>query len=133
MKIFIADSNNEAMEGMVSILNRRQPDWTVVIMNSGKQCLDTLRNGSCPDAFILGIQLTDMSGLELVIKIRDDSDMPIIVLSSDEDIHTLVETFDAGANDYIVKPFNEVIFVARLKALVRRRIWNSQAIYNQLK
>jgi two-component system response regulator MtrA len=67
-----------------------------------------------------------MSGLDLVKQIRDDSDVPVIVLSRNKDIHTLVKAFDLGANDYIVKPLNKQIFIARLKAIIRRSLWNIQ-------
>jgi DNA-binding response OmpR family regulator len=42
-------------------------------------------------------------------------------------MQTLVKAFDAGTNEYIVKPFNKAIFMARLKALLRRRAWDIQA------
>jgi DNA-binding response OmpR family regulator len=74
-----------------------------------------------------------MSGLDLVEKIRDDSGVPIVILSHDKEIATLVKAFEAGANDYVLKPFNKQIFIARLKALVRRRMWNTQEKENRVK
>jgi DNA-binding response OmpR family regulator len=73
-----------------------------------------------------------MSGFELIENIRDYSDVPIIFLSDDNDIQTLVRAFDAGANDYIVVPFNKVIFIARIKARIRRRDWDIQVIERKL-
>lgn len=63
-----------------------------------------------------------MLGLDLIKQIRDDSDVPVIVLSDTNNIHTLVKAFDLGANDYIVKPLNKKIFIARLKSITRRSI-----------
>jgi DNA-binding response OmpR family regulator len=85
-----------------------------------------VKNGSCPDVVILGMHLYDISSLDLLKKIRDDSDVPVIVLSDDKNMDTLVKAFNAGANDYIMKPFNKAIFIARLKALIRRRTWDIQ-------
>jgi two-component system response regulator MtrA len=126
MKIVIADIENETIEYITSLLSSNKLSWQVSIINSGKQCLEILKKSS-PDVILLGMQLCDMSGLELVKQIRDDSDVPIIVLSNDRDINTLVSAFDAGANDYVIKPFNSQIFIARLKALIRRKTWDTQA------
>jgi len=79
------------------------------------------------DIVILGMQLSDTPGLQLIENIRDDSDVPVIFLSSDKNMETLVKAFDKGANDYIVKPFNNAILIARLKALVRRSNWDMQS------
>jgi len=91
---------------------------------SGKQCLDIVNNGNCPDVIILGMKLRDTTGLELTERIRDYSDVPIILLANDREIYTLVKAFDSGVNDYITLPFNEKIFIARLKALIRRSSWD---------
>jgi DNA-binding response OmpR family regulator len=69
-----------------------------------------------------------MSGLDLIKMIRDNSEIPVIFLSDDKDINTLVNAFDAGANDFVVIPFNKAIFIARIKACVRRRCWDIQVI-----
>ncbi len=73
---------------------------------------------------ILGKDLYDVSGLELIELIRDDSDVPVIFLSDDKEIQTLLIAFYRGATDYIVKPFNENVFLARLKAVIRRKLWD---------
>jgi PleD family two-component response regulator len=127
MKMLIANSNSETIKNISLILNSYQPDWQVLVVDSGKECLDTIKNGNCPDAIILGMQLSDMSGLELTGRIRDDSDVPVIFLSDNNDIAILVKAFDAGANDYIVKPLKERIFIAKLEALLRRKMWDIQA------
>jgi DNA-binding response OmpR family regulator len=124
--ILIADTDSETIEIISRILGVEQPDWNISLISSGKQCLDIVKNGSCPDVVILGMQLTDMSGLDLIERIRDYSDIPVIVLSCYKDIYTLVKAFDVGVNDYIVKPFSKQIFVARLEALVRRKMWDIQ-------
>lgn len=127
MKIVIADSDNDTIENIFSLLNSLELDWQVLTNNSGKQCLSLLKENTCPDAILLGIMLCDMPGLDLIKQIRDDSDVPIMVLSRERDIKTMVSAFDAGANDYVILPFNDHIFVARLKALVRRRAWDTLA------
>jgi PleD family two-component response regulator len=121
MDILIADSDIETLKDVSATLNKVQPDWRLSVLNSGKQCLDILKNGNCPDAIILGMQLSDMSSFELIGQIRDDSDVLVIVISDDKEMRILEEAFEIGANDYILKPINKNIFMARLKALIRRR------------
>jgi DNA-binding response OmpR family regulator len=127
MNILVVDTDNETIEDVNFTLNKWQPDWHVSIVDSGGKCIDRINNGNSPDVIILGMQLIDIPDFELIGRIRENSDVPVIVLSHDKDIQTLVKAFDAGVNDYIVKPFNKAIFVARLKALLRRRIWDIRA------
>ena len=133
MKIIIADTDNENINELGQTFNQYLPDWEVSIISSGKECLDIIQDNDCPNAFILGMRLSDMTGLDLVQQIRDDSDLPIIFLSNDDDIQTLVKAFDTGANDFIVVPINKAIFVARLKALIRRSIWDIPMKNSELK
>jgi DNA-binding response OmpR family regulator len=126
MKIIVADTQNETIENICSLLSSLGLDWQVSASNSGKQCLSLLKESGCPDVILLGMQLCDMPGLNLIKQIRDDSDVPIMVLSRERDIKTMVAAFDAGANDYVIQPFNNHIFIARLKALIRRRAWDAQ-------
>jgi DNA-binding response OmpR family regulator len=127
VKVLIADTNPEILDDILPILNQYQPDWQLSIINAGKKCLDVIKNGNCPDIVILGMRLSDMSGFELIRYIRDDSDVPVVFLSDNKNMEILEKAFDAGANEYMVKPFNKAIFVARLKALIRRRTWDIQS------
>ena len=122
--VLIVDTDNENIENLISILDIS--NWKLSILDSGEKCVDSIKSGNCPDAIILGMQLVDMSGLDLIEKIRDDSDVPVIIFSNDKELYTLVKAFDSGADDYMVFPVNEAIFMARLKALLRRRDWNFQ-------
>jgi DNA-binding response OmpR family regulator len=127
LNIIIVNTDSEAIENINCILTQEQLDWKLSIINSGKECLDVVKNGSCPDVVILGMQLSDMLGFDLLERVRDYSDIPIIVLSHHKDIFNLVKAFDLGANDYVEMPFNRILFLARLKALIRRVNWNIQA------
>jgi DNA-binding response OmpR family regulator len=132
MKILIAESDCRIVDILETVIKTSQPDWNLSFTTSGKECIDVVKNGSCPDMVITGMELSDMSGFELIENIRDYSDVPVVFLSCDNDIQTLVRAFDAGANDYIVVPFNKVIFIARIKARIRRRDWNIQTAGNKL-
>jgi two-component system response regulator CpxR len=127
MKIIIADEDIELIECIRQTLTRYQPDWQLLVVNSGEQCLNALKPSNYFSLIIIGMKLTDISGIELTMCIRDNSDIPIIFLSRNEDINILIKAFEAGVNDFVSLPFNKAIFIARLKAQMRRRIWDSQA------
>lgn len=74
-----------------------------------------------PDAVILDLGLPDMDGIEVIKEVRNWSTVPIIILSSRTDEYEKVRGLDAGADDYLVKPFGVPELLARLRAHLRRR------------
>jgi two-component system KDP operon response regulator KdpE len=75
---------------------------------------------SHPDIIILDLGLPDIDGIEVVREIRKRAKTPIIILSVRDDISDKVEALDAGADDYLTKPFSITELLARLKAVMRR-------------
>ena len=73
------------------------------------------------DVIILGLGLPDMDGVEIIRKIRGWSTVPIIVVSARSEDSDKVEALDAGADDYLTKPFSIDELLARLRAALRRR------------
>lgn len=76
-----------------------------------------------PDAVILDLGLPDMDGIEVIKQIRTWSTVPIIILSSRSDEHEKVKGLDAGADDYLTKPFGVPELLARIRAQLRRRFF----------
>lgn len=74
-----------------------------------------------PDLIILDLGLPDMDGQQFIVRLREWSDKPIIVLSVRSDEAEKVEALDAGANDYVTKPFGISELMARIRALLRMR------------
>ncbi|MEO8134133.1 MAG: response regulator [Betaproteobacteria bacterium] len=72
-----------------------------------------------PDVAIIDLRLPDWDGIEVIRQIRAWSSMPIIVLSARSDEHSKIEALDAGANDYVTKPFGVGELLARLRATLR--------------
>ena len=72
-----------------------------------------------PDLVILDLGLPDIDGKEVVARVREWSEVPILVLSVRQSEAEKVATLDAGANDYVVKPFGIAEFLARVRALLR--------------
>lgn len=83
---------------------------------------DALREAAAynPDVVILDLGLPDMDGVAIIQKIRSWSSMPIIVVSARAEDREKVEALDAGADDYLTKPFNIDEFLARIRAALRR-------------
>jgi len=83
-----------------------------------------------PDAIILDLGLPDMDGIEVTRKIRERVKTPIIILSVRENEADKIAALDAGADDYLTKPFNAGEMLARLRAVMRRLLpQNEQAIF----
>ena len=74
-----------------------------------------------PDVMILDLGLPDMDGVDIIKKVRGWSSLPIIVVSARTEDRDKVEALDAGADDYLTKPFSIEEFLARLRASLRRR------------
>lgn len=77
-----------------------------------------LREG--PQAVLLDLGLPDVDGLTLISMIRAASDVPIIVITAQDDDPTMVRALDSGADDYVVKPFGTEQVAARIRAVLRR-------------
>jgi len=74
-----------------------------------------------PSLIVLDLNLPDMDGIEICRRIRKSSDVPILMLTARDALEARVEGLDAGADDYLVKPFERQELLARLRALLRRR------------
>jgi len=74
-----------------------------------------------PDLVVLDLMLPGMDGLEICKRLRAGSDVGIIILTAREDSETTIKGLELGADDYVVKPFEFSILVARLRSVLRRR------------
>ena len=79
-----------------------------------------------PDVMLLDLGLPDMDGIEIIKKIRSWSNMPIIVVSARSDDRDKVAALDAGADDYLTKPFSVEELLARLRVALRRVRYDGQ-------
>jgi two-component system, OmpR family, KDP operon response regulator KdpE len=93
--------------------------YTVTEARSGEEALEMLR-GEQPDLILLDVNLPGMGGLEVCREIRDRSDVPIVMLTVRNTEKDKVQALDAGADDYVVKPFGMEELRARIRAALRR-------------
>jgi two-component system KDP operon response regulator KdpE len=100
-------------------INLRAHGWEVTTALDGASALD-LAASSHPDVVLLDLGLPDITGLDVIAGIRGWSRVPIVVLSARQQGEDKVEALDAGADDYVTKPFGMNELLARLRAAVRR-------------
>ena len=96
----------------------RQRGFTVVTATSGEEALEKYTKA---DVIILDIMLPKMSGIEVLRRIRQTSDVPVLMLTALHDEPTQVASFDELADEYMSKPFSLVILEKRIRALLRRQ------------
>src|ERR687895_2420109 len=74
-----------------------------------------------PDAVVLDLGLPKLDGVEVCRRLREEGDVPILMLTARDAVDARVEGLDSGADDYLVKPFERDELLARIRALLRRR------------
>ncbi|OCI31877.1 response regulator [Oerskovia enterophila] len=100
-------------------INLRAHGWDVTVAMTGTEALDAAASAR-PDVILLDLGLPDLSGFEVIEGIRGWSAVPIVVLSARQLGDDKVDALDAGADDYVTKPFAMNELLARLRAAVRR-------------
>jgi DNA-binding response OmpR family regulator len=93
--------------------------WTVDEAGSGEDAID-LFHRSVPDVVLIDIMLPGIDGFELCRTLRKSSDVPIVMVTARNDTHDVVAGLEAGADDYLTKPFAPKELSARIRALLRR-------------
>jgi two-component system response regulator MprA len=101
--------------------------YTVTAVNDAREALDRAEQ-AMPDVVILDIMMPGLDGLEICRRLRATSDVPILLLTARDEVADRVRGLDAGADDYLVKPFALEELLARTRALLRRRGADSHAV-----
>lgn len=114
--ILVVD-DDEALAEMVGIV-LAQEGFETAICETGDQAADAFRTHQ-PDLILLDFMLPGMNGIEVCTQIRQESDVPIIMLTAKSDTEDVVRGLEAGADDYIAKPFKPAELLARVRARLR--------------
>ena len=117
MKILIADDDPQILRALRITLSAK--GYQVVTANDGAQAISAAIE-QLPDIFLLDLGMPNLNGLEVIEAIRGWSSSPILVVSGRAGAADKVEALDAGADDYITKPFAIEELLARIRALSRR-------------
>jgi two-component system KDP operon response regulator KdpE len=116
-RVLVVDDEPQILRALKVVL--REAGFEAVPADTGSQALD-LAAVRPPEAAIIDLVLPDVDGVELTRQLREWSEMPILVLSAVGEEEQKVRALEAGADDYITKPFGARELVARLQAALRR-------------
>ena len=116
-RVLVVDDEPQILRALR--INRRARQYDVATAASGTQALEEAA-AHPPDLVILDLGLPDMDGVDVIGGLRGWTAVPIIVLSGRADSTDKVEALDAGADDYVTKPFGMDELLARMRAAVRR-------------
>ncbi len=116
-KILVVDDEAQIIRVMRRILSAHQ--YEIRTASDGEAAFELFQDWQ-PDLVITDLQMPNMDGLQLCQNLREVSNVPIIVLSVRDEEKTIVEALDAGADDYMTKPFGANELLARVRAGLRR-------------
>jgi two-component system, OmpR family, response regulator MprA len=119
MRVLVVDDERAVRESLRRALELEGYD--VELAADGREALDRLEAGPDPDAVILDVLMPAVDGLEVCTRLRRmGSRLPVLMLTARAEVENRVAGLDAGADDYVTKPFALEELLARLRALLRR-------------
>ncbi len=107
-------------------LNLELEGYQVDVVGTGRAAAERLARAEDYDAIVLDVMLPDIDGFELCRRVRDSGNLtPVLMLTARGAAEDRVEGLDAGADDYLAKPFQLAELLARVRSLLRRRRWDT--------
>ena len=123
MKILVVDDERLLVKGIK--FNQENEGYQVECAYDGAAAVDLARSGNF-DLIILDLMMPEIDGLEACMRIREFSNVPVIMLTARSEDTDKIIGFECGADDYITKPFNILELKARIRAMLRRASGGSQ-------
>ncbi len=117
LKVLIADDDSDLLDILAFSLQRE--GFEVISAHDGRQALARVATEQ-PDLAVLDVNMPELDGFEVCRRLRQESTIPIIMLTSRGDDEDIVLGLDLGADDYVTKPYSPRELVARVRALARR-------------
>ena len=128
-KILVVDDEQAILDAIAYTL--RGDGFEVDVARSGEDALDSAANGAY-DVVVLDVMLPGVSGVEVCRRLRAESDVPIVLLTARDAEVDRVVGLDAGADDYVTKPFSMPELLSRVRAILRRRALDRDAARQRL-
>lgn len=129
MKILVVDDEELLVKGIR--FNLQKEGYDVITGSNGADAIELARSQDI-SLIVLDIMMPDVDGLTACSRIREFSNVPIILLTAKADDMDKLMGFDYGADDYLTKPFNILELKARIRALLRRSGQTETSVKNQL-
>jgi DNA-binding response OmpR family regulator len=117
-RVVVVEDDPLQAESLAFIL--RQEGYQVELASTGAEALVAARSQPAPDTVLLDVALPDLSGIEVARRLRAGSNVPIIMLTARRNEIDKITGLDAGADDYVTKPFSHGELLARIRAQIRR-------------
>jgi DNA-binding response OmpR family regulator len=117
-RVVVVEDDPLQAESLAFIL--RQEGYAVDLASTGAEALILARTPPPPDTVLLDVALPDLSGVEVARRLRAGSNVPIIMLTARRNEIDKITGLDAGADDYVTKPFSHGELLARIRAQIRR-------------
>jgi len=118
MKALIVEDDRATVEAVSMVFKLRWNEMEVISSTTGAE-VSHLVETELPDVIILDLMLPDIDGIEVLREIRHFSNVPVVVLTARLESITMIEGLEMGADDYITKPFDPVVLLARVKNVLR--------------
>ena len=119
INILIVEDEKEIREGVSEYLS--EVGYNIISAEDGLQAIELFENNKI-DLVILDIMLPKANGFVVLNKIRQESNVPVVMLTAMSDDYTQIMSFDEEADDYITKPFSIIVLHKRIEALLRRGV-----------
>ncbi len=119
MRILVVDDDADVIESVRLGFELQWRDIEVIGALEGEEALDRVEQDH-PDIVLLDVGLPDLDGFVVLKRIREFSDVPVVMLTARDDPIDKVKGLELGADDYVTKPFNHLELMARVKAVLRR-------------
>ena len=119
INILVCDDDKE-IAGAIEIYLRNE-GYNVFKASDGIQALETARRENL-HLIIMDIMMPNMDGIQATMKIREEKNIPIIMLSAKSEDYDKITGLNVGADDYVTKPFNPLELIARVKSQIRRYV-----------
>lgn len=119
MRILVVDDEPDVLRSISLSLKLQEPLWEVIAVTDGEEAISLVEK-AVPDLVLLDVLMPGMDGISVLKRIRSFSDVPVILVTVRDEEVDKVLGLNAGADDYITKPFGNLELMARIKAVLRR-------------
>lgn len=120
-KLLLVDDDIEIVTLLKELLELE--GFVIEIAHSGKEALEKFNNSI--ELILLDVMMPDINGFSVLTELRRKHTVPIILLTAKDNELDKIIGLELGADDYIIKPFNDRELIARIRATLRRKLWDS--------
>jgi len=117
VKVLVVEDDPQITESLSLVFDMHWPEASLISTPLGERGIELL-SSEAPDVLVLDLGLPDISGFEVLRRVRLFSKIPIVILTASQKDEDMAKGLELGADDYVVKPFSHQEFLARVKSLV---------------